>query len=309
MNNTFAINLSQDWTNSTVTTTTIERPPGAVAFNAQTLWWYERNGTIYCFGGENSGYHLSMTTPQESIWGLSIDGRGGGNWSEFLGPTSQKPFPQDILRPSGPGFYGDDGENGYYFGGHVDRSSSPSITLPWGQTIFTPGLLTFNFDSLTLTNNTNVANAVTSSATPSSGRMLHAPSFGPAGILVALGGGLGQLEAGGPFNNISIFDLGNKKWYYQEATGAIPYPRSGFCAVGAQGKDNSTFEMSAFLLVTTSKTNVNISSLALFMAAVSTVTVQLPTLQYPRVSWLTSTSCPCHPSDGSRPTILRVAQG
>ena len=228
--------------NSTVATTTIVRPPSATAFNSQTLWWDEKNGTIYCFGGENSGYHNSMATPQESIWGLSPDDHGGGNWTEYVGPTSQTPFPQGILRPTG-GFNGDDGENGYYFGGHVDRSSSPSITLPWGQTVFTPGLLTFNFDSLMLTNNTNVATHIEGGSSAASGRMVHAPSFGKAGILVALGGGAGPIEAGGAFNNISIFDLESKTWYYQAATGTIPSPRSSFCAVGVQEKTKSSFEM------------------------------------------------------------------
>ena len=242
VSNTFAIDFSQDWTNSTVATTALVRPPSAVAFNSQTLWWNEKNGTIYCFGGENSGYHSSMTTPQESIWGLCPDDHGGGDWTEYVGPTSVTPFPQGILRPSN-GFYGDDGENGYYFGGDIDRSSSPSITLPWGQAIFAPGLLTFNFNSLVLTNDTNVATHVDSSSSAAPGRMVHAPSFGNAGILVALGGGSGRIEAGGPFNNISIFDLKSKTWYYQTATGTIPSPRSKFCAVGVQEKDMSSFEM------------------------------------------------------------------
>ena len=243
MNDTFAINLLQNWTNTTLSSVGTTRPLAALALEFQTLWWDEANGTIYCFGGEKAGLRQrGSVTPQESIWGLNTDGVGSGTWVEYLGSTVNNPFPQNIARPS-HGFAGSDGLNGYFFGGYITPASSPSAALPWGANEFAPGLLTFNFASLNLTNDTNVAWLSESNSWPPPGRVMHAPSFGAAGVLLALGGRPGQTEAGGPFNNISIFDLGSKKWYWQAAMGTIPYPRSDFCAVGAQEGENSTFEM------------------------------------------------------------------
>lgn len=75
---------------------------------------------------------------------------------------------------------------------------------------------------------------------PRSGVMVAVPSFGIDGILIVLGGG--DLPSGG-FNLITIYDSHAESWYSQTATGDIPEPRTGFCAVGAQGGDSSTFEM------------------------------------------------------------------
>ena len=180
-----------------------------------------------------------MQTPQDSIWGLGPDGNGAGNWTEYVGPTSEKPFPQDILRPAF-GFSAEDGKNGYFFGGYIDSRTDPSIL---GEAKTVPGLLTFDFGSLTLTNDTNVATRIQSSIVVHPGVLLHAPIYGTSGILLAMGGDVGQLEAGGPFNNISVSDLESRKWYFQAATGKIPSQRWNFCAVATQGEDRASFEM------------------------------------------------------------------
>ena len=245
VNNTLAIDLTRDWTNATLDPFTITRPAFALALNWQTLWLDDQKGVVYCFGGEKSGLiqRASVQTPSESIWGFSPDDQGGASWIEYLGSTGDRPFPGTIVRPS-HGFAGTDGMNGYFLGGYITPASSPSVALPWSTTEFAPGLLTFNFASLDLTNDTNVAWYFTSiPSTPGPGQIVHAPLFGSAGILLALGGRPGQIEAGGAFNNISIFDLGTKQWYWQAATGDIPWPRSNLCVVGVQARDNSTFEV------------------------------------------------------------------
>ena len=70
--------------------------------------------------------------------------------------------------------------------------------------------------------------------------MVAVPSFGTKGILIVLGGS--SLPNGG-FNLVTIYDPHAQIWYLQTATGEIPEPRTGFCAVGTQGGDNSTYEM------------------------------------------------------------------
>ena len=244
VNETFAIDLSQDWSNSNFTAISTLRPSASPALNYQSLWWDALNGTIYCFGGQKSAdsQRASVPIPSESVWGLSPDGSGSGVWKEYLGSTTSKPFPQDIVRPS-HGVSVSDGNKGYFLGGYVTLASSPGAALPWGATEFSPGILTLDFASLTLTNSTNVANFYQSDDWHPPGRMVYAPVFGTSGILVAMGGSAGQLEVGGPFNNISIFDIGSQRWFYQVATGTIPNPRWDFCAVGVHDSENNTYEM------------------------------------------------------------------
>lgn len=73
------------------------------------------------------------------------------------------------------------------------------------------------------------------------GTMINIPNYGSRGILIVLGGGNYNHIRG--FNNITIYDKAEQKWYYQTATGDIPRPRAFHCAVGIQSKEGSTFEM------------------------------------------------------------------
>ncbi|MCJ1250378.1 hypothetical protein MMC30_007604 [Trapelia coarctata] len=261
-NVTFAIDLSKTWTTSNLDLVYTPRPPASLGLNDEVLWWDEKSNTIYCFGGERSATNWAVdaiSTPPESIWGFTPDGHGSGTWTEveIVGPSSNTPFPSYILRPAG-GASTVVGRSAYYLGGDFPQLSSLEIDLPYAVMDVAPGLLTFNFDNLTVTNSSNVAKPYNTSdhwIPPGTGlqkwvppgRMIALPSFGTSGIAVVIGGGdLSQadfLEAGGYFDNISIFDTYSQKWYHQTATGAIPEMRSAFCAVGVQDRDKGSFEI------------------------------------------------------------------
>jgi len=72
-NTTIAIDLSNDWTNSSLTFVTTTRPAASLAENYQTLWWSKRDNSIYCFGGERSfaadvvGRVTPLKTPSGSL--------------------------------------------------------------------------------------------------------------------------------------------------------------------------------------------------------------------------------------------------
>lgn len=109
-----------------------------------------------------------------------------------------------------------------------------------------PGLLTFDFDSHTFPNSSDGGYAgsrlsLNSTKMPA-GSMHFIESFGIYGILVIMGGGDGS-DAGGAFNNITIFDIERKIWTFQAATGSIPKPRAHFCAVSVKGETDSSYEM------------------------------------------------------------------
>lgn len=91
-------------------------------------------------------------------------------------------------------------------------------------------------------------NGFTDSGTSMFGQLQYVPEFGPAGLLVALGGQTSDktqwVASRGflSFQSISIFDPVSNIWASQKASGKLPPARTHFCSVGVQG-DNGTFEV------------------------------------------------------------------
>ena len=241
-NDTLAIPLAEDWTYVTLNLVRTPRSTEVpIALNFQSLWWDAKQNTTYSFGGERSALpqRASIPTPDDAIWGFSLNGTGGGSWVEYVGSTANTTWPQGLVRPTN-GFWSSDDNIGYFFGGLGNNYTD--ISFSGSEFQIEPGLVTFDFASHTLSNSTNVADKISQWA--GAGRMIHVPAFGPKGVLIPLGGGPGQSEAGSDFlNNITIFDIGSQTWLSQAAKGDIPVPRSTFCSFGVQGGDNSTFEM------------------------------------------------------------------
>ena len=244
-NKTIAIDLSTSWTNSSLSLISTDRPAGALPLNRQSLWWDEKHKAIYCFGGEKSyGNPIgnSYSTPPESIWKFTPDsnGKGSGNWTEAVGPASTHTFPSDLVRVAG-GISAHDDSNAYYLGGYVSAATSPKVNFLNNAGLFDiPGLLNFDFDSLDLSNSTaggGYASQYKSGNWLDIGAMLSAPKFGPDGIFILLGG---QENA---FNNVTIFDKQTQTWHTQTTTGAIPAPRTLFCAVVVQNNSTQSIEM------------------------------------------------------------------
>lgn len=223
----------------TLNLTTVPRPPTSLALNWQRLWWNKRENIVYCYGGELSWANdaaKAVELPPASIWGFTPDGQGRGEWAEVIGPTSEKPFPSSIIMTAA-GVSAYDDSNGYYIGGFVDKRTSLQVLVDAGPTTV-PGLLTYSFDSSTITNTSDghyqgiwypnkywMGPAV----------MLNVPVYGSDGILVLMGGNE-------DFHNITIFDKHAHSWLSQTAAGSVPAPRSMFCAIGIQASDYS-YEM------------------------------------------------------------------
>ena len=219
--------------------------------NFQKLWWDEADNVVYCFGGKRSFFAVSTRVPTESIWGFYPNGQGGGNWSEIVGPLGIKSFPPDIIRPAAGALTVNGAiRKAYYLGGFESSSTSPELDLPIHITRAAPGLLTFSFDSLTLTNASDggyFASEYSQSFAPRPGAMLNMSPFSTNGVLIFIGGSgpvnTDVIPVSALFNNITVFDPNEQKWYSQTANGAVPEPRQDFCAVGVQGGDDSTYEM------------------------------------------------------------------
>lgn len=106
------------------------------------------------------------------------------------------------------------------------------------------GLLTFRFDDFHFTNTSdgNYRRSLSRKEMFGSGKMINIQKFGSGGIIVILGeGNPSQVIS---FNDITIYDKTEQKWYSQLASGALPLPRSDFCVVGMPGTTASdNYEM------------------------------------------------------------------
>ena len=238
-NDTYGLDLSKNWSNSSLVLTRTRRPANALSLSGQALWFDEKRNLIYCFGGFRTFTTDSVLPPFESIWAFTLDGRGSGKWKEVLGPTGTKVFPSNIVRPYSGGFCNDE-SSGYYVGGFVNNRSTRSVTTEK----LSRGLLTFRFNDFQLTNTSdgNYERSLQRNEIFGSGKMVNIPSFGTGGIVILLGEGNPTQVIS--FNNITIYDKTEQKWYSQVASGALPEPRSDFCIVGIPGTTASdNFEM------------------------------------------------------------------
>ena len=205
-------------------------------------WLYIDSGEVSLTQGKYSPGTFQSKQFRMSLWIIILTVNGTENatfgidlskdWTNasltFI--RTERPRISDTV--SAPALLFDNGANWIYrFGGHIGPATSPSASVEFYNT----GLLRFNFKTLTLTNSSELGSPLLG------GALLNVPIYGPNGILIVLGGLDNDQRVG--FNNISVFDKNEQKWYSQVAEGDIPQPRSLFCAVGVQGKAHATFEM------------------------------------------------------------------
>ncbi len=224
------LDLSKDWTNTSLTLIRTERPRPAYSRSSQALWFDSERNVIYCFGGDNPIDKENSPPPFDAIWSFTPDGNGGGTWREAVGLAGEKPFPSDIYSAAF-GMSAGDNNAGYYLGGFSSERTSPWIP----EAITNSGLLRLDFETLTLTNSSGLDMPV------DNGVMLNVPVFDSNGVLVAIGGKGSELGVG--FDSINVYDKKERKWYSQVAEGDIPRPRSLFCAVAVHGKGHASAEM------------------------------------------------------------------
>ncbi|MCJ1268773.1 hypothetical protein MMC22_008661 [Lobaria immixta] len=246
-NTTYGIDLSKDWANSTLNLVQTTRPPDAVALLSESLWFDEKQNSIYCFGGRNSyanGALNSLAPPVESIWGFKQNDNGSAAWYQVIGPVSTTPFPTNIHRLT-HGISASDGSRAYYLGGLYSGDTSPSTSnVNPKDLINPPGLLIFDFNTYTITNSSDggyLSPQISGSGDSPPGTMINIPTYGDNGILVILPSGRDRQDSA--FNNITLYDKQNQKWYSQITSGDIPQPRFSFCAAGVEGDGKNSFEI------------------------------------------------------------------
>ena len=83
-----SIDLSNNWTNATVTINSNYKPSEVPNLNTGSLWYHEQENLLYAgFAGAPSLFN-SAPDPLQSLWSFKPDGSGSGTWNEVLNPNA-----------------------------------------------------------------------------------------------------------------------------------------------------------------------------------------------------------------------------
>jgi hypothetical protein len=107
------------------------------------------------------------------------------------------------------------------------------------------GLISYDYTTEDMTHTTVVGEST--GGVVQNGGLVFVPNFGPAGVMVSIGGDqLGKITKGTDdlvfMNTVQVFDPATGNWYEQAVTGSIPEMRKDFCVAGV-ASDNQTFEI------------------------------------------------------------------
>ena len=231
-----SINLSQNWTNTSVTITPNVKPTGVPSLDFPSLWYNEQEGVLYTgFAGAISYFSNSPQLPPQSLWSFEPDGTGSGSWKEVISPDtsalSRITQPTEGLTAYGP-------DSAWYLGG-IPAQEGPDWS-PDQQWL--PGMVEFDMASKSFTNSS--AAEYNTNGTIMSGAMHYVPSFGQKGMVLIMGGITLPFNKIGlvSFETVSVYDPARKEWFNQTTTGSAPSPRMQFCVAGINSTNN-TYEM------------------------------------------------------------------
>ncbi|KAK0726607.1 hypothetical protein B0T21DRAFT_422353 [Apiosordaria backusii] len=183
------------------------------------------------------------------MWKFTADGSGGGSWSKE-NKVSSVALSRNIRTTFGAWTQSKD--VGYWLSGSASWRTDTSIVVAAlgddsGKVITMPGITEFKMTTGELTNSSSAG--VGPFGTLVGGAAQHVPfGAGPEALLIFMGGKYAPFYEGSEdqiwadFTNLTVYDTREKKWYWQQTTGARPTPRDKFCVVGVRG-NNGTYEI------------------------------------------------------------------
>ncbi|KAK7518779.1 hypothetical protein IWZ03DRAFT_413746 [Phyllosticta citriasiana] len=202
-NYTLSIDMSSDWTNSSVEIKTVPKG-GSPIFNWPGIW-PESDNSFLMWGGYVSTKAANKTTPEKAVWRFTADSTGTGTWAK-VDPGDPRSF-TELTRPAN-GVCGTSNNTGYYIGGFHSNASDPDVSS--SKTVPLTGMVRYNWETQTWSNVSSI------------------PYTSPFGQLA--------------LTNLTIYDQATGEWHAQQTTGEAPSKRNLFCAVGAPGS-GGTFEI------------------------------------------------------------------
>lgn len=234
-NSLLYIDITNDFSPSSVTVASIEKPSGVPNLLQGGLWVDNDAGTLYTgFSGLSSGFGDAAEQPQ-GLWSFQPGSDDtDGTWTNFNDTaddsfaTGKRPFGAPVASGNGSAFL---------LGG-LDIFGKYHVPVS--------GLLSYNFSTQTVTNTTVSAST---DGFLQMGSMQYVPNFGSAGVLVSAGGNHGYIKSSGEwasnwqaFDTVQVLDIASGTWYDQVTTGNVPPFRMQYCMAGA-ASSNRTYEI------------------------------------------------------------------
>ncbi|KAJ0104071.1 hypothetical protein J7T55_006997 [Diaporthe amygdali] len=237
-NNLLALDLTSTWDISSPSLTGLPQPSGPPAVALGALW--NDYTSLYVYGGEFADNPFQEPAPI-STWQYQIS---SGTWTEHTDPqtsSGNNSASEGVpVQRAAEGAAVSVPELGlsWYFGGHLDLSTTPGWSLHT-ERVYLKSLLEFTHPGYA---NDGVF-ALRGSGAPASGTyrnitegglqlsdtfteradgvLVFVPGWGASGVLIGLGGGTAE-DFTNDMSTLDVYDIANSVWYHQQTTGNAP---------------------------------------------------------------------------------------
>ena len=254
------LDLTKSWDTQSPAFTGLPQPSGPPAVSNGYLWNDYNN--LFLYGGEFADNPYVNPGPP-STWRYNIASR---TWTEFKDQQTSfgnysTPGGEIVQRSAeGAGLSVPELGLSWYFGGHLDLSTTPGWSNQIAR-VYLRSLLEFTHPGYV---NTGVKALSTGTGAGESGAyrnitlggiqtdegfseradgvLVFVPGWGDSGVLIGLGGGT-EFVFSNDFSTLDVYDIANSTWYHQQTRGDPPNVRVNPCAVIASAPDASSFNI------------------------------------------------------------------
>ncbi|KAL2200763.1 hypothetical protein P885DRAFT_28462 [Corynascus similis CBS 632.67] len=259
-NNFLELDLTKSWDTSSPALRGLPQPSGPPAVSLGYLWNDYNN--LYLYGGQFADNPFVEPAPF-STWKYSVSSR---TWTEYPSPKTSggknsAPGGQPVQRAAeGAGLSVPELGLSWYFGGHLDLSTTPGWSNQIAR-VYLKSLLEFthpqyiNDGVFSLADGTGAGDGgvyrnITEGGLQNDegfperadGVLVFVPGWGEKGVLIGLGGGSNDTFVD-DLSTLDVYDIARWEWYHQKTTGEAPSVRVNPCAVTASAPDASSFNI------------------------------------------------------------------
>ncbi|KAK0636614.1 hypothetical protein B0T17DRAFT_613323 [Bombardia bombarda] len=259
-NNLLSLDLTKSWDITSPALRGLPQPSGPPTVSLGYLWNDYNN--LYLYGGEFPDNPFVEPAPV-STWQYAI---GSQTWTEYPNPRTSagnNSNSGDVpLQRSAEGAGLSVPELGlsWYFGGHLDLSTTPG----WSnqiERVYLKSLLEFTHPGYTNDGVQSLADGSgageggvyrnitegglqvnTAFSERADGVLVFVPGWGEKGVLIGLAGGTADTFTN-DLSTLDVYDIARSEWYHQQTSGEPPSVRVNPCAVIASAPDASSFQI------------------------------------------------------------------
>lgn len=260
-NNDFlTLDLTKSWKASSPRLRGLPKPSGPPAVALGYLWNDYNN--LYLYGGQFSDKPWAEPEP-ESTWKYDIKAE---RWVEYKDQRTSSGNHSDrdnvpVQRSAeGAGLSVPELGLSWYFGGHLDRHTTPGWSIHTPR-VYLKSLLEFTHPGYTNDGVESLASGtgageegvyrnITKGGLQTNddfferadGVLVFVPGWGDMGVLIGLAGGTAE-DFTDDLEVLDVYDIARSEWYHQKTTGETPSVRVNLCAVVASAPDASSFQV------------------------------------------------------------------